>query len=66
MAENSNLPTKILILDDDRIVIATPNQTFDRENGVGGIGHRLTLGGLTDQTFIVGKGDAGWRGARAF
>ncbi len=43
------------------------NQPLDGVEGVLGVGHRLTLGGCTDQNLaLVHVGDDRWRGARAF
>ena len=54
-----------LVLGDHRIVDAPADQTLDREQGVLGIGHGLTLGGLAHETLIVGEGDDGRRRAAA-
>ena len=43
------------------------HQTFDGKDGVFGVGHSLTFGGLTDQTFTAfGESDDGRGGAVAF
>ena len=45
----------------------TANQALHRKQGVGRVGNSLTLGGLTNQHFVVvGIGDDGRRGTRAF
>ena len=52
---------------DDRIVVAAADQALDREEGVFGIGDRLALGRLADEALaVLGEGDDGGRGARAF
>ena len=56
----------LLIFDDHRIVKAAPDQTLDGKHGVRGVGDRLTLGGLADQTLVFGETDDRGRGARAF
>ena len=55
------------ILLDHVVLEATSDQTLDRIQGVLRVGDRLTLGGLTDQHFIVGRErHDGRRGASAF
>ncbi|EKE17594.1 MAG: hypothetical protein ACD_10C00376G0001 [uncultured bacterium] len=56
----------LLVFDDHRIIMPTPDQALDGEDGVGGVGNSLPLCGLPDQTFILGVGDDRRRGARAF
>ncbi len=49
-----------------RVVIAPADQALDGEQGVLGIGHRLSLRGLADQDLLVlGERHDGWRGAIA-
>ena len=49
------------------VVKTTADQTLHRIQGIFRVGHRLTLGRLTDQGFlVVGVGDDGRRSARAF
>ena len=55
-----------LVLGHHRIVEIPTDQTLDGKEGVGGVGHGLTLGRLADQAVaIVEEGDNGRRGARA-
>ena len=44
---------ELLVLLGDRIVIAAADQALDREDGVFGIGDRLALCRLADQTFVA-------------
>src|SRR5262249_53365651 len=56
-----------LVLFHHGVVVAAADQPLHSENGVGGIGHRLTLGRLTYQTLAVaGEGNDRWLGAHAF
>ena len=48
------------------IAQAAADQAHDREDGVGGVGHGLALGGLADQAFAFREADDGGRRARAF
>ena len=58
---------ELLVLLDDRIVVAAADETLDREDGLFRIGHRLALGWLSDETFVVVReGDNRRRRARAF
>ena len=51
----------------DAVVKTTADQALHRVQGVFRVGHRLTLGRLTDQGFlVVGVGDDGRRSTRAF
>jgi hypothetical protein len=51
---------------DRRIVVAAADQALDREQGVLGVGDRLALGRLADETLaVVGERDHGRRRARA-
>ena len=49
-----------------RIICAATDQALDGEDGVGRVGHRLALGGLANQTLVLGEADDRGRGARAF
>src|SRR3546814_2490465 len=47
--------------------LAAADQALHGENGIVRIGHGLRLGGLADQAFaVLGEGNDGGRGARAF
>ena len=55
-----------LVLLDHRVVVAAADQPLDGEEGILGVGDRLALGRLADQTLAgLGKGDHGWRGPDA-
>ena len=49
-----------------RIIRAATDQALDGEDGVGRVGHRLALGGLANQTLILGEAHDRGRGACAF
>ncbi len=57
---------KVLVLLDFRVGGATADQALYGEDGVGGVGHRLALCRLADQTLAVGEGNDRGRGTRAF
>ena len=58
---------ELLVLLDHRIVVAPADQALDREDGLLGIGDRLALGRLADESFaVIGEGDDRRRGAHAF
>ncbi len=56
----------LLVLGQIRVVEAAPDQALDAEDGVVGVGDCLALGGLPDQSLVIGEGDDRGRGARAF
>ncbi len=65
-AIHDGIGNQLLVLLDGLIADPTADQTLDRENGVGGVGHGLALGGLADKPLAIGKADDRGRGTRAF
>ena len=65
-AIDDGVGNELLIFLDFRVAHAAPDQALDREDGVRGVGDRLTLGRLADEAFAVGEADNRGGGAGAF